>query len=386
MVAGHLTEKNGHYHIVLNYKDEYGKRKTKWISTGLLAKKGNKRKAEDALLEARANFVPETKKVSDSHILFSDYMLKWLEIVKPTVAPTTYSSYARQVNTKIVPYFKKTGITLKDLSAADIQEFYLEQLKTVKAQTVVKYHANIHKALKTAVKMDLIDFNPADKVDRPKVETYRASYYSAEEINQLLEVSKGTTLELPILLASVYGLRRSEVLGLKWSAIDFTKGTITIDHTVTFCEMDGRKNLIRADTTKTKSSRRTLPLVPMVATRLLEKQKEIKRNERLCGNCYNKEFKEYICVDDLGKLIHPQYVTCTFPKLLQANNMRRIRFHDLRHSCASILLANEVPMKMIQEWLGHSDFSTTANIYSHLDYSSKLTSADAIVNAIGIVG
>ena len=133
-----------------------------------------------------------------------------------------------------------------------------------------------------------------------------------------------------------------------------------------------------------KSSRRTLPLVPVVKERLLEKKKQVEMNRKLCGNCYNTEYKEYICVDDLGKLIHPQYVTCTFPKLLAANDMRRIRFHDLRHSCASILLANEVPMKMIQEWLGHSDFSTTANIYSHLDYSSKLTSADAIVNAIGI--
>ena len=383
MVAGHLTEKNGYYHIVLSYKNEYGKRKTKWIATGLPIK-GNKRRAEAMLLEARKTFVPETKKLSDNRILFSDFMLKWLEIIKPTVAPTTYSSYALQVKTKIVPYFKATGISLKDLSAADIQEFYLEQLKSVKAQTVIKYHANIHRALKYAVKMDLIDVNPADKVDRPKVETYRASYYSGEEINKLLDVSKGTKLELPILLASVYGLRRGEILGLKWSAVDFSKGTITIDHTVTQCLMDGEKKIFQSDTTKTKSSRRTLPLVSVVESRLLEKKLEIKRNEQLCKKCYNQEYKDYICVDDFGNLLRPQYVSCAFPKLLEANNMRRIRFRDLRHSCASILLANGVPMKMIQEWLGHSNFSTTANIYSHLDYSSKLTSAKAILNGIGI--
>jgi len=311
-------------------------------------------------------------------------MLKWLEIISPSVAPTTYSSYSLQVKTKIVPYFKRTGVSLEDLSAVDIQEFYLEQLKTVKAQTVIKYHANIHRALKYAVRMDLIATNPADKVDRPKVETYRADYYSGEEINQLLEISKGTKLELPILLASVYGLRRSEALGLKWSAIDFKKRTITIDHTVTQCLVDGEKKLFRSDTTKTKSSRRTLPLVSVVETSLLEKREEIKRNEQLCGAQYNQEFKDYICVDHFGKLLLPQYVTCAFPKLLKANNMRPIHFHDLRHSCASILLANGVPMKMIQEWLGHSNFATTANIYSHLDYSSKLTSADAILNGIGI--
>lgn len=108
MVAGHLTVKNGYYHIVLNYKDENGKRKTKWKSTELLAKKGNKRDAERMLLEERASFVPETKKQTDGNMLFSDYMLKWLETTKTTVAPTTYSSYSkptRQKQNPVVEHF-----------------------------------------------------------------------------------------------------------------------------------------------------------------------------------------------------------------------------------------------------------------------------------------
>ena len=92
---------------------------------------------------------------------------------------------------------------------------------------------------------------------------------------------------------------------------------------------------------------------------------------------------QYVCVNEIGDLIKPHYVTESFPKLLKAKGMRQIRYHDLRHSCASLLLANGVPMKQIQEWLGHSDFSTTANIYAHLDYSSKLTSADAMLNGLG---
>ena len=92
----------------------------------------------------------------------------------------------------------------------------------------------------------------------------------------------------------------------------------------------------------------------------------------------------YVCVNEIGDLIKPHYVTESFPKLLKANGLRHIRYHDLRHSCASLLLANGVPMKQIQEWLGHSDFSTTANIYAHLDYSSKLTSADAMLNGLGL--
>ena len=113
--------------------------------------------------------------------------------------------------------------------------------------------------------------------------------------------------------------------------------------------------------------------------KLKEQQEEYKR---VCGRCYNKKYLEYICVDEMGTLISPHYLTASFPKLLEKNNLRHIRFHDLRHSCASLLLANGVPMKQIQEWLGHSDFSTTANVYAHLDYNSKLSSADAMVNGL----
>lgn len=126
---------------------------------------------------------------------------------------------------------QRKNITLQDLKAKDIQEFYLQQLDRVKATSVIHYHANIHKALKYAVKIDLIDSNPADKVERPKKEKFVANYYKSEDINKLLEVSKGTYLEIPVLLAAFYGLRRSEVIGLKWDAIDFENNTIVIKHT-----------------------------------------------------------------------------------------------------------------------------------------------------------
>lgn len=102
-----------------------------------------------------------------------------------------------------------------------------------------------------------------------------------------------------------------------------------------------------------------------------------------CGRSYHKQFAGYVCINEMGDLIKPHYVTEQFPKLLDANGLRRIRFHDLRHSCASRMLSNGVPMKQIQDWLGHSDFSTTANIYAHLDYSTKLSSADAMLSGLG---
>ena len=383
MVAGHLREKSGYYYAVLNYTDSLGKRKTKWISTGLTVK-GNKKRAEAILMDARRNFNPEEPKVMNGDILFADYMEKWLDIIKSSVAVPTFASYSTTVKKIVAPYFREKEVTLKNLTAKDIQEFYLSELERVSPSSVIHYHANIHKALKYAVKIDLIDVNPADKVERPKKDRYVGSFYDADEVNALFEAAKGSKLELPILFGAFYGLRRSEAIGLKWDAIDFDQNTITIRHTVTSCDLDGKRVLVASDTTKTKSSMRTLPLVPFMRERLLTLKEEQQENRRLCGRSYIKEYLEYVCVNEIGDLIKPHYVTESFPKLLKTNGLRHIRYHDLRHSCASLLLANGVPMKQIQEWLGHSDFSTTANIYAHLDYSSKLTSADAMLNGLGL--
>ena len=382
MVAGHLREKSGYYYAVLNYTDSLGKRKTKWISTGLTVK-GNKKRAEAILMDARRSFNPEEPKVMNGDILFADYMEKWLDIIKSSVAVPTFASYSTTVKKIVAPYFREKEVTLKNLTAKDIQEFYLSELERVSPSSVIHYHANIHKALKYAVKIDLIDVNPADKVERPKKDRYVGSFYDADEVNALFEAAKGSKLELPILFGAFYGLRRSEALGLKWDAIDFENDSITIRHTVTSVTLDGKVQLVAADTTKTKSSLRTLPLVPFVKERLLVLKKEQENNRRLCGRSYHKQYAGYVCINEMGDLIKPHYVTEQFPKLLDANGLRRIRFHDLRHSCASLMLANGVPMKQIQEWLGHRDFSTTANIYAHLDYSSKLTSADAMLNGLG---
>lgn len=387
MVAGHLQEKKGYFYMVLSYPDATGKRKTKWFPTKLPVK-GNKKKAEAMLMETRKTFVPEDKPITDD-MLFSDFMLQWLEIAKPTIALTTYSSYANMGKGVVIPYFEKREIMLSELKPTDIQTFYMEQLKRVKASTVIHYHVIIHKALKYAVKIELLDSNPADKIERPKVDKFIGSFYDSDEVEKLFKAAKGTRLEIPIFLGAFYGLRRSEVLGLRWDAIDFQNNTITIKHTVTSCNIDGKHIQVAQDTTKTKSSMRTLPLVLIFKEKLLSLKEQQAEYKRLCGRCYDKRYLDYICVDEMGTLISPHNLTSAFPKLLEKNNLRKIRFHDLRHSCASLLLANGVPMKQIQEWLGHSDFSTTANVYAHLDYNSKLSSADAMVNglsgALGVI-
>lgn len=377
MVAGHLQEQKGLYYMVLSYTDEKGKRKQPWISTGLTVK-GNKKRAEKMLMELRSTFQIPKGSDKDNNILFADYLEEWLEIVKSRIKIATYSAYYSMVKGSIAPYFREKKIKLKDLEARHIQDFYTEQLRRVKPNTVIHYHANIHSALKYAVKTDRILVNPADKVDRPKKNDFSPGFYDAEEMQRLFEVVKGHKLELPIMLGAFYGMRREEVVGLKWNAIDFEQETLTIKHTVTSIILDGKAVTIEQDSAKTKSSMRTLPLVEQFKAFLLQTKETQEVNKKICGNAYNYDHDGYVCVDELGERIKPGYITTQFPKLLEKHGLRRIRFHDLRHSCASLLISNGVPMKQIQEWLGHSDFSTTANIYAHLDYSSKVSSAKAM--------
>ena len=390
MVAGHLQEKNGMFYVVLNYRDENGKRKTPWISTNLPVK-GNKKRAENFMMDVRRNFVPpnvqrieEREAMQKGDILFTDFLLKWLRVAKSTVKLTTYASYEMMATRIIIPYFETLNIKLKELTTEDIQEFYSAQLERVSANTVIHYHAVIHRALKYAVKIKTIQSNPAVNVERPRKEKFIGSFYDKKEINTLFDIIQDHPLEVAIKLAAFYGLRREEIIGLKWTAIDFENNTLTIQHTVTECNLDGKHIEVASDTAKTDSSLRTMPLVTNFREMLLAKKEKQEHYRKLCGRSYCKEYLDYIFVNEMGERWKPRYLSDGFKRILEQNGLRRIRFHDLRHTCASLLLANNVPMKKIQEWLGHSDFSTTANIYAHLDYQSKISSAEAMLTGLGM--
>lgn len=391
MVTGHLREKNGYYHIVLNYVDGHGKRRTPSKSTGLPVK-GNKKRAEKMLMDARAAQEAEleakateqnAESTSASLIPFTEFLLDWLEMTKKNVEETTYGAYAMGIKNKIIPYFEEhhPGLALCEVTPKHIQDYYTYELtvRGVSANTVIHRHANIRKALQYAFKLGLIDSNPADRIERPKKEKFVGSVYEEDELNRLFEIVKGDPIELGVILGAFYGLRRSEAVGLKWDAIDFKKKTITIRHTVTQATIDGKSKIIQKDRTKTKSSYRSLPLVPPFEELLHRLKAQQELNQKLCGRSYSKKYTGYIYVNEIGELVKPGYITQHFPLVLQKNGLRKIRFHDLRHSCASLLYANGVSLKEIQEWLGHSDISTTSNIYTHLNFTSKVASANAIL-------
>lgn len=385
MVSGHLTTQNGLYYIILSYYDTDRKRHYKRFATGLKVNKCNKRKAEEMLQKKRLEFfVPQNVNGLKSDMPFVEYLYAWLQVVKIRVKPTTYNSYVCIVERKLTPYFKNKNYTLEGLKPSHIQAFYVHELETISPNTVIHEHAVIYEALKYAYKIGLIPVNTATKVDRPKKKNFEPQFLGADELETMFKALRGTPFELPVLVASFYGLRRGEVLGLKWDAIDFDACTITIKRTIVSTMVDGKREIMKQDSTKTKASYRTLPLVGRFRQYFLEVKQSQEENKKLCGNCYNYEYDGYIFVDPVGNILKPNYLSAQFPRFLERHGLRKIRFHDLRHSCASLLLANGVPLKSIQEWLGHSDFSTTANIYSHLDYSAKVASSIALENGLSL--
>ena len=179
-------------------------------------------------------------------------------------------------------------------------------------------------------------------------------------------------------IAAYYGLRRSEVLGLRWDAISLQNKTLSINHKVIEVEEDGKFVPKGEDVLKTKSSFRTLPLIPAVESLILQEKEKQEMRRRLFKSSYCRDYLDYICVDQTGRLLRPNYVTEHFGWLLEKYGLKKIRFHDLRHTCASLLLSQGISMKQIQMWLGHSTFATTADIYAHLDISAQEQSAAAI--------
>lgn len=246
-------------------------------------------------------------------IRFCDYMLYWLQSSRKTIEADTYSGYYYAIRNRIYPYFADKGHSLADIEEQPflIQAYYDYEMEVhgVSANTITHRHANIRKALQDAFKVGLINSNPADRITKPKVDTFETTVYNENELSTLFEVFKDDPLELAVILGSFYGLRRSEIVGLKWNCIDFERKTITIRHVVTQATIDGKYQLLQKNRTKTKSSTRSLPLVPQFEAMLLQMRETQEQNKIILGNSYCREFSDYIYVDPLGYLIKPGYVT-----------------------------------------------------------------------------
>lgn len=386
--TGSLQAKNGYWYTVIQVTDN-GIRKSKWETTRLPIK-GNKVRAQSILMqripeyEKRYVSAPMLEEARKNDPLFSDYLEKWTEQQRPNVSYATTAARRHMVKGRIRTYFDDREITLKTLTAAQIEDFY-ETMRAadLKGSTLVHYHQFMNQALEAAVKKDLLARNPMYKVDRPRKNLFVGSYYSREEVEKLLEVLKDDPLYPMVFVDVYYGLRRSELLGLEWDSVDFVRNTLSVEHKVYRDNENGDdRDISISSELKTRNSRRTLPLIPAVREVLEAEKKKQERYRKIFKAEYIGKYSKMVFVDPVGNLYTPDYVTRHFEVVLKSNGLRPIRFHDLRHTCASLLVAQGVDMKLIQLWLGHANYSTTADIYAHLDAGAQDVTAGAIVQAL----
>ncbi|MED0705278.1 tyrosine-type recombinase/integrase [Aneurinibacillus aneurinilyticus] len=376
-MRGSLKKRGKYWYAIVDIKTGNSKRKQKWINTKCERKSDAEKVLRDILTK-----VDKHQLILSEKITFTQLLMDWLNhVIVNSVEETTWESYELVITKHIIPYFRSQlhDILLQDLQPVHLQKYYDEKYrgnkneKGLSSNTLRKHHANIKKALDHAVRMNLISINPADKVVLPKKEAYRTNYYTVEQLQKLFDICLGTNIESAVYIAAHYGLRRGEILGLKWDAIDFNQGTIIIKET----RVKYGRNIVTKGP-KSESSFRILPLMSNIRSYLKEVILKQKHKKLFYGSNYND--LGYVCCLDDGSPLKVEYLSRKFKEILKKNNMPHIRFHDLRHSIASYLLKHGVSLKDIQVWLGHSDLSTTANIYAHIDMEMKHETAKMINN------
>ncbi len=387
-ITGSVQEKNGKLYYVIN-EYEGKKRRQDWVYSGYPAR-GNKKKAEAGLQKElckrnEQKNKPSRLKDANADMPFIDFMRMWLKTKKNSISTITYQGYELMIEGRVSSYFSSCESTLGNLTPDDIEDFYATMYdEDLSGSTLLHYHRIISQALTYAVKKDILLYNVMDKVDAPKKGHYAADHYTREEAQQLLDAIKDDPIFIVVFLTTYYGLRRSEVMGLRWPSINFTENRISIEYKVLEEKVDGQTVVKGYNDMKTTASRRSMPLIPIVAEKLKKEKARQEENKTLFKNEYSKDANGYVCVDALGKIFRPNFVSSHFNLLLKKHNLRHIRFHDLRHTCASLLAASGcVSMKEVQLWMGHSNYSTTADIYAHLDFKAQEQCAAAMEQILG---
>ena len=388
MVTGSLQIKSNKYYCVLNLRDEKGERKQKWIPSGIsISERGGKTKAHSFLLDQKALY-SGLRFSPCSNISFGKYMEYYIEIKKQSVQITTYQGYKNIVDKHISPYFNKLGKNVVKVTSEDIENYYRYKLDSGLSQnTVRKHHELIHGCFSWAIKNRIINENPADYlVNMPRTQRPTVSFYNTDEIILLLTKLKDTKLFPVILVAVITGLRRSELLGLRWSSLNFETGSLSVNNKI-IRTYDGKKTgIAESSQMKSDSSNRVITLNLDTVSFLKNLKIEQERNMKYYGNAYCQEYIDYIFVNARGELLKPDYISHTFKKLLIRHGLRIIRFHDLRHSCVSQMVAAGIDFKTISSFIGHSDVGFTMNTYAHISQEQNRIASEKIGKQLNVSG
>lgn len=365
-MKGTVTKKGKRWYICYPIgKDANGKRILKWESSW-----DTKRDAE-RVLRLRISELEGTFEHKADKSTLAEFLEYWLKTCcAPRLAANTVRGYEVNVRKHIIPYIGK--MQLSRIKPRDIQELYSKLADEGLSGTSIRYvHNNLHRAFGYAVKQQLICKNPAEFTEPPRVRKYDASALTPQQVTRLLHGCHGREVYLPVLLAVSLGLRRGEALGLRWSDVDFTNGTVSITHSASF----GKKGFVLSDT-KTKSSNRTLKMTDTLISALNEALEAQQHSASLGGKGFNPY--NLVCCRLDGSPYSFNALQHHFSDVLDACGLPHIRFHDLRHTNATLMLRNNVSPKIVSALLGHSSIGVTMDTYSHVLVDMQ----DGAVNAM----
>ncbi len=359
------------YDIKFRYRDATTGKMKETCKRGFLTK-GD---AEAYLLRLNNQLATNTF-LPENNILFRDYLTEWLETyAKINLRPTTYLGYKRIIEAHLIPYLGNRKI--KDVTSIDIEHMYANLLQHgradgkggLSAKSVQYTHRVLNEAMTHAIKKRIIQHNPvAAVINTPKPRKFKTEVYSRQEILELLEIVKGTRFEIPVVLASVCGLRRGECLALTEDDVDFEAQTIRVNKQFV---QAGRQVLLGAP--KSEESDRIISAPKEVFDIIRQHMIRHEEYRKFLGSEYDDR-RLLVCYED-GRPIVPVNFSNAFAALLERHGLRRIRFHDLRHSCASLMLKAGVAMKTASQILGHSSISITADLYTHVMQDLKKEAA-----------
>jgi integrase len=306
-----------------------------------------------------------------------EWLKRWLETVaKPGTRPTTYTRYAGLVDHYLIPALGR--IPLERLSPSDVRTMLNSRIDTLSPRSRHHLRAVLRTALKVAMRDGLIPNNAAALAEAPRVPASEMHTLAEDDVNRFLDATRGDRLEALYRVALALGLRQGEALGLRWEDIDLDSGKLTVRHALQ--RFDGNYVLVEP---KSRASRRTISPLPEVITTGLREHKQRQDRERDALGRRWLNVQNLVFTTAYGAPLSASVVTHDFQRILQRAGLPRIRFHDLRHSCASLLLAQGVPTRMIMELLGHSQITLTLNTYSHVLPSVRKETAAAMDRVFG---
>lgn len=363
-MRGHIRKRGKNsYTIVLSlgFDPATGKRNQQWVSI-----KGTKKDAEKRLGEL-LHQLDIGAFAKPSKLTLGGYLDQWLkDYCHASFAPHTVQSYGFFIERHIKPTLGQVPLT--QLKPEHLQHLYTEKLSTGRRDGTgglgnrsVRYiHTTLHKALKSAVKMGMIVRNPADAVDAPKVKHHEMKIMSESDIHIFLEYAKSTPYYALFYTALFTGMRRSELLALRWSDVDLLLCQLSVSRTIHSLHKGG----IIFSQPKTDKGRRMVALSPSTAIELQEHQAQQEKTRQLLGMTLSDDDLIFSQVD--GKPLLPDSVTHAWTRLAKRTGLKGVRLHDARHTHASLMLKQGVHPKVVQERLGHASIQITLDTYSHV--------------------